>query len=299
MSVSVVIATRDRPLAAARAVASVLACQHPTFEVVVVDQSANEESRHQLESLGDERIRYFRSQPGLSRARNLGWRQARHPLIAFTDDDCLVGPDWLSEFEAVFHSQPRVGLAFGNVLPGPVNGVTLTCQKDRLSLARSLWSKHRVEGLGNCMAARRQVLEAAQGFDELLGLGAPLLAGEEVDLALRVLAQGHHLLHTPRVQLIHNGSHPRERLSAYVQSNLYGTGVTYAKQIKLGHWCIIPHLTLLAWQALQGKSSVRFAGGSHRRDRLIGFIRGFWRGLNLELQGQHYHTNSFTRPARG
>lgn len=288
MSVSVVIATRDRALSAARAVASVLACQHPSYEVVVVDQSADDQTFHQLEKLQDERVRYFRSAPGLSRARNLGWRQARYPLIAFTDDDCLVSSDWLNEFEAAFALEPRVGLAFGNVTAGLVDGITLTCEKNRLTLARNLWSKHRVEGLANCMAVRRQVLEAAQGFDELLGLGAPLRAGEEVDLALRVLAQGHYLLHTPRVRVTHYGSHPPEQLSAYVQANLYGTGVTYAKQIKLGHWRVLPHLALLALQALRGKSSVRFAGGSHRRDRLVGFLRGFWHGLGLRLQGQHY-----------
>ena len=38
--------------------------------------------------------------PGASRARNAGWRAARHSLVAFTDDDCRPQPGWLDALAA-------------------------------------------------------------------------------------------------------------------------------------------------------------------------------------------------------
>src|SRR5581483_11263448 len=52
-------------------------------------------------------------------------------------------------------------------------------------LARRIHAKHEVEGVGGCMALRRDVWSTLNGFDEMLGLGAPFPAGEEGDLAIR------------------------------------------------------------------------------------------------------------------
>src|SRR3954470_12047067 len=71
------------------------------WELVVVHDSADgtEElvTTHQLAREG--LLRRVRLAPGTGTAsvqRNAGWREARAPLIAFTDDDCRPEPDWLA-----------------------------------------------------------------------------------------------------------------------------------------------------------------------------------------------------------
>src|SRR5512133_3600685 len=39
---------------------------------------------------------------GPATARNMGWRAARGEIIAFTDDDCIPEPDWLSSGVSAF-----------------------------------------------------------------------------------------------------------------------------------------------------------------------------------------------------
>lgn len=103
-SVSVVIATRDRPELLRRAIDAVAAQRHHGhLEVIVVfDRS---EPDHGLER-EDERIRIIVTTntrtPGLPGARNTGIDKASHPWIAFCDDD----DEWLpgklqAQFEAL------------------------------------------------------------------------------------------------------------------------------------------------------------------------------------------------------
>jgi len=81
---------------------------HPSFEVVVVDQSTRREPEAEAE-LGailrdDPRIRVLRYPPlGGPRARNEGVRASRGELLVFIDDDDLPERDtWLSDHERNF-----------------------------------------------------------------------------------------------------------------------------------------------------------------------------------------------------
>ncbi len=81
---------------------------HPSFEVVVVDQSTRREPEAEAE-LGtilrdDHRIRVLRYPPlGGPRARNEGVRASRGELLVFIDDDDLpVGDSWLTRHENNF-----------------------------------------------------------------------------------------------------------------------------------------------------------------------------------------------------
>ena len=54
---------------------------------------------------------------GLSHARNAGIAAARAPIIAFTDDDVRVGPDWLAAIMRTVRAYPGVSVVGGKVLP--------------------------------------------------------------------------------------------------------------------------------------------------------------------------------------
>jgi glycosyltransferase involved in cell wall biosynthesis len=88
-------------------------------------------------------IRYIHtSGQGLSNGRNWAINHGQGEIIAFTDDDCEVPPNWLREIARAFSSECRIGLVFGSVKAGPhdakpgQNGgsvqFTIGCSADQL-----------------------------------------------------------------------------------------------------------------------------------------------------------------------
>lgn len=153
------------------------------FEVIVVhdyddETAADVIGRHPLAVSGG--LRQIRIPPGTGnpgRQRNLGWREARAPLVAFTDDDCRPDPSWLSSIIAAASLHPEAVLQ-GRTRPDPYeNALTAAPHFRTLS----------VDPPGafaqTCnIAYPRASLEASGGFDERL----PAAAAEDLDLALRV-----------------------------------------------------------------------------------------------------------------
>src|SRR6266851_3583657 len=103
--VSVVICTRNRPDLIGNAVASVLANEYPTFDVLVVDQSTDDRTGEIVRGLGVDHsnLRYLHtSKAGLSRAYNIGIRETNGELLAFTDDDCIAPAQWIASVANAF-----------------------------------------------------------------------------------------------------------------------------------------------------------------------------------------------------
>jgi glycosyltransferase involved in cell wall biosynthesis len=97
--VTVVIPTRFRPELVTRAVGSVLAQTFTDFEVVVVVDGPDDETRTALDQLGDDRLRVIvlPEKGGAPNARNVGAQAARGRWTALLDDD----DEWLPEKLAV------------------------------------------------------------------------------------------------------------------------------------------------------------------------------------------------------
>jgi len=97
--VTVVIPTRFRPELVIRAVGSVLAQTFTDFEVVVVVDGPDDDTRAALAGLGDDRVRVIvlSEKGGAPNARNVGAGAARGRWTALLDDD----DEWLPEKLAV------------------------------------------------------------------------------------------------------------------------------------------------------------------------------------------------------
>ena len=110
--------------------------------------------------------------------RNEGARSARGDILAFTDDDCLVHPNWITGAIPLFRVSDVGGVEGTVDIPIP-DRPTLTYRRSlRLSLP---------EGYQTCnMFYRRSVFEECGGFD----LSFPYYL-EDTDLAYTVLERGY------------------------------------------------------------------------------------------------------------
>lgn len=92
LPISVVIPTHNRAEMTVRAVSSALRDCRPKDEVIVVDDGSTDSTEQALQQFGA-RILYFRvPHSGAGKARNLGIKQAKNPLVAFLDSD----DEWLA-----------------------------------------------------------------------------------------------------------------------------------------------------------------------------------------------------------
>src|SRR3712207_2632458 len=72
----------------------------PPHEIIVVDNASPDASGALIHRYAGRhpQVRYlYEPRQGLSYARNAGVRAARGAIIAFTDDDVRVAPEWMGE----------------------------------------------------------------------------------------------------------------------------------------------------------------------------------------------------------
>jgi glycosyltransferase involved in cell wall biosynthesis len=134
------------------------------FEVVIVNDASPDGTREMLDRRTADtpmRLRaiHHDENTGRAQAREDGWRAARGDLVAFTDDDCVPAPDWLSSCLRASEDHPGAILQ-GRTEPDPA-------ERDRLGpFARSITVTGYDAGLQTCnIVYPRSVLEAVDGFD--------------------------------------------------------------------------------------------------------------------------------------
>jgi GT2 family glycosyltransferase len=120
--VAVIICTYNRGSMLRPALESLLAqeASDVSFQVIIVDNNSTDDTKRIVEEFlaGREGWSYvFEGQQGLSHARNAGVAHARAPIVAFTDDDNRVAPNWVSGIKRSLDEHPEVAFVGGKVLP--------------------------------------------------------------------------------------------------------------------------------------------------------------------------------------
>ena len=252
MHVTVCICTRNRGASIARTIQALRALEYDDFDVVLVDQSTEEETTAALGELvaGDVRYTYLRSATrGSSTARNIALAHAVGPIIAFTDDDCDVSPQWLSRIVWYFHTHPDVAQICGEVRPAPHDeyaGFIPTHPVPRMQRVASPWLKWRDHGISANMAFRKEALKSVGPWDEVLGTGGPLFACTDGDMTYRMLRAGYTLLDVSDAYVTHHGFRNWQEGRPMMRRVGIGVGAAYMKHLRLGDVAVLPTL-LIEW----------------------------------------------------
>ncbi|HSK10113.1 MAG TPA: glycosyltransferase, partial [Vicinamibacterales bacterium] len=221
MNVSVVIATYNRS-GELRTCLLRLARQRfqPGDEVVVADNASTDDTQEVLRQISAgfpvPLLTVLEPKPGKTHAVHRALGSCRGDIIAFTDDDVLVGEDWIERIKEVF-ADGRVDLAGGRVLPnfaGPVpawldlsGGEGFGRLASPLGLADYGPTRQPLgtrSALGGNLVVRRAALDAVGGFPRDLGkLRGTLLSGEDHALSERMVGSGYEAIYDPAM-LVHH-----------------------------------------------------------------------------------------------
>ncbi|WP_370149404.1 glycosyltransferase family 2 protein [Streptacidiphilus sp. EB129] len=239
--VSVVVATRERPTALARCLDSLARLRYPRFEVVVIDNAPVSEATWELvRTRYADQVRYLREpRRGLAAAHNRGLAESLGEIVAFTDDDVLVDPDWLDALVRGF-ADPGVGCVTGLILPARLRTPTQILLEARGGFAKGFEQRrYRLDrppadqplfpftagrlGSGANMAFRTDALRAVGGFDPATGTGTPAKGGDDLLSFFRIVVHGHELVYQPTALVWHHHRDQPQDLDG--QAFGYGAGL--------------------------------------------------------------------------
>ena len=180
---------------------------HACYEIIVVDDASTDETEDILErrrQAQPERLHILRQDRnrGPAAARNRGVAEAKGALIAFTDDDCVVAPDWLDQIRRGLE-EPRVAGVGGRVLAYETDSAIQRYQARYSAIAQPHMRQGEILLLITANALfRREALLEVRGFPEQLTSAG----GEELYLCHQLLDRGYVFRYNPEALVYHRYS---------------------------------------------------------------------------------------------
>ena len=311
--ISVIVCTRDRTASLTRCLAALTAVDYPDYEIVVIDNAPTSPDTERLVR-AQPNLRYCREdRPGLDWARNRGVAEARHDIIAFTDDDTEVDRHWLAGLAEAF-AAPAVDFVTGLVLPmkldtdarhyfenvygGMGKGFDAQTRDPRFMWPHDiLWAS--ALGVGANMAFRHRVFDRAGPFDPALDVGTVTRGGGDIEMFHRALAKGCVHVYQPSAFLWHEH---REDFAG-LRRQLSDNGSGFASYLLA---CLrnktVPRLAIARFAARawlwdwQVKRLIR--PGLHRRDFVWAEIAGLLRAPRVWREAQAHAKVMADSPAK-
>ncbi len=210
---SVVVCTYNGARTIAQCLQSLQRLRYPDYEVIVVDDGSTDDTPNIIAEYPFVRV-ISQQNEGLSAARNAGLRAATGEIVAYTDDDCFVDPDWLTmmiaQLEHARLEDSRVaGLGGPNLTPddGPTAAAVSAAPGQPTHILESDQVAEHIPGCN--MAFWRESLLSVNGFDPQYRA-----AGDDVDICWRLQSAGMWLTFSPSAFVWH---HRRATPKAYLK----------------------------------------------------------------------------------
>lgn len=259
-----------------------------TLELVFVDNGSTDETASLFREWAStvKIVTQLISEPslGLAVARNSGMMASNGRIVAFTDDDCALSPDYFTSLAASFADDKEPVIRGGRIELGDARDlpVTIKTELQPAVLTNDLHTGGFIHGAN--MAFPRTVIETIGLFDTRFGAGSPFRSGEDTDYVHRGFNAGITVEYSPHFVVKHfHGRRTVEQIRRLYSGYAFGNGALYAKYFfdrrsnmrGMLRWDIRQALReILNWRE-RGET----AGFSHR-GQLIGNIRGmiaYWR----------------------
>jgi len=239
MRLSVIICTWNREASLRETLCSLQQSRFPvatTWEVLIVDNNSTDGTRavcQQFVEQNPERYRYIsEKRQGKSFALNAGVENAKGQILAFTDDDVQVHPDWLTETLRVFETHACVGVG-GKIVAvwnsdkphwltdeGPYKFMPAIVSYD---LGEEL-HEIRFPAYGANLSLKREMFEKHGMFRTDLGPTAGSeIRGEDNEFCWRLLHAGERLIYAPKAIVFHPVE-PHRSDKRYFEEWYYGMG---------------------------------------------------------------------------
>ncbi|WP_440946641.1 glycosyltransferase family 2 protein [Methanosarcina sp. T3] len=251
--VSVVAGIRNEEKFIEECIESLLQLDYPqdSYEIIIVDGMSTDKTRDLVQKYPVKLL--LNERKNVAAARNLGVKNARGDLVAFTDGDCKVDPLWLKTLVIEMKDAPDDIACVGgpNLVfdTDPVFGrVVGYAQETFLGSGGSAQSnnstkKHYVASLPNCNAMyRKNTIVEAGYFDERF------VIGQDGDLNYRINKIGYKFLYVPEAKVLH---HRRGTLKSFS-----------VRMFKYGMWMgelFKKHGEFVRWYAFLPSIAIAFA----------------------------------------
>jgi GT2 family glycosyltransferase len=234
---SLIICSRNRPKMLEDALVSILEGIEVPYEIIMIDQSdAPHPTLCQWETVRDCEIRYIWTETvGLSIARNIGIKASRHSILAFTDDDVFVEPEWFGILIRTLIQAETRSVVTGQVRmskPEKPGGFQLAVKYEKNPATyKGRIGRDVLVPLN--MAMHRSIFDEVGYFDVRLGTGSHFPSSEDNDLGYRLLEAGYQIVYVPEAVVYHRAWRAGHDFYRINWTYGRGQGAYYAKYFNL------------------------------------------------------------------
>ena len=196
--VSVVVCAYDAAGTIEECLTSLAALTYPNVEIIVVNDGSGDATSPIARAQAGVRVIDV-PRGGLSVARNVGLAAASGEIVAYTDADVRVDPDWLNYLVHALLTAGVAGVGGPNVVPEDDAWMAQCIARAPGGPTHVLLDDRVAEHVPGCnMAFRRDALLSIGGFNPVF-----LRAGDDVDVCWRLQARGHRLGFAPAALVWH------------------------------------------------------------------------------------------------
>ena len=169
----------------------------------------------------------------LATSRNIGLAHCTGDIVAMTDDDAEVFPDWVSQMKRAHAQHPEAGAVGGAVLGAESHASFLSRLADVVTFPSSLHVSVVRTLPGVNISYKKNVLDKIGQQD------VNLFRGEDVDYNWRVKELGFDILYDPSIKVKH---HHRPSLCKFWHQNyMYGRAYYRVRKKWPEMYCVYPH----------------------------------------------------------
>jgi O-antigen biosynthesis protein len=272
--VTVAVCTRDRVHHLGRCLTAIERLTYSPLDVLLIDNARRSDDAERLVKKEFPLVRYVvEPRPGLDWARNRAIMEARGDIIAFTDDDVVVDPEWIDAVVRVFAEDAQIMAVTGLVGPYELETEAQVLFEEYGGFEKGFEQKkfapqkgpnHRKWahlaagdlGTGANMAFRKSIFEKIGGFDPALDAGTPTGGGGDLEMFFRVIQEGHILVYEPSAVVRH--IHRREYKQLKTQITSWGTAfIAYLMRSAIAYPRARPVIACFALRWLVGRHLIR------------------------------------------